>query len=309
MFFIISMINIHVDKGIVMISLTQLQIFIKVSETGSFTKAADELNFTQSGISHTIAGLEKDLGLLLFNRSKNGVELTQAGNEIIVYARETLNQIEKIQQTSTAFLGVETGTIKIGGFPSIMAKFLPKLMLEFQKKYPKIKFSLFEGTYEEVNEMINKGVIDLGFTVEQSKGLEFEPLIEDYMVVVFSEDHCFAGKTMIEVQEMAEETFIKDIGCERYLKDIFQYESTNMEFEIRDLNIILSMIQEGLGITILPQMSIPNQLYKIQTAILNPLVNRKIGISYRAKNRMAPASTVFLNFINDWFKHYSKSTN
>ncbi|MBS4172218.1 LysR family transcriptional regulator [Bacillus sp. FJAT-49736] len=289
-----------------MVSLGQLEAFVKIVEDKSFTRAAEALHLTQPGISHTISSLENELGVTLFNRNKKGIELTDAGEALLPFAREALQQIEKMKQTSAEFLGLKKGTVKLGGFPSIMAKYVPSLIASFQRKYPNIRFSLYEGSYEKVVEMLEKGIIDIGFTVSPVPNyLKFIPLIEDKMMVVLPWNHRLAEKDHLALEEISNERFIKDLGCERYLKELYLNNSPNIDFAISDLNIILSLIHEELGITILPEMSVSNLHYNVKTIKLDPPVSRNIVICYDERRNLPLVGKVFYDFVAEWFMRES----
>ena len=284
-----------------MVSFNQLEALVKIVEEKSFTRAAEALHLTQPGISHTISSLESELGITLFNRNKKSIELTEVGEAILPNAREVLQQIESIKQTSAEFLGMKKGTIKLGGFPSIMANYVPALISSFQKKYPNIKFSLYEGSYEKVTEMIEKGIIDLGFTVAPVPHLSFTHILTDLMVAVLPAEHELAQQSSVTMEEISNERFIKDLGCERYLKDLELNDSANIDFAVSDLNIILSLIQEGLGLTILPEMSVSRLHYHVKTVNLHPPVAREIGICFNRKKNLPSISKVFLEYVKEFF--------
>ena len=102
------------------------EIFLKVCETGNFTKAAEALNYTQSGISQMMAGLEEELGVQLFARAKKGVVLTDNGQRLIPYIREMVNQKEKLRQAAFNINNKVEGRLRIGSFSSVTAMWLPK---------------------------------------------------------------------------------------------------------------------------------------------------------------------------------------
>lgn len=124
--FIIYTMNIFHERRFFM-TLQQLEVFIKVSETGSFTKAGELLSLTQSAISHIISSLEIELGFTLLYRNRSGITITNEGKKILQHALDILNKTELLKQEASSIIGIESGTLKIGCFPSVSAKILPTM--------------------------------------------------------------------------------------------------------------------------------------------------------------------------------------
>ena len=139
------------------------EIFLKVCETGNFTKAAEALNYTQSGISQMMAGLEEELGVQLFARAKKGVVLTDNGQRLIPYIREMVNQKEKLRQAAFNINNKVEGRLRIGSFSSVTAMWLPHVVHFFKENYPQVEVQIFDGNYDEIHDWIIRGQVDCGF--------------------------------------------------------------------------------------------------------------------------------------------------
>ena len=124
--------------------------FLAAVETGSFTKAAEKLNYTTSGVSQLVAALEKELGISLFIRKKQGVTLSDDGNRLLPAIRSFLQQEERIYQTASEIRGLSTGEITIAAYPSMSAHWLPQVIRTFQNDYPHIQVNLMEGIRQEI---------------------------------------------------------------------------------------------------------------------------------------------------------------
>lgn len=144
-------------------SINKYEIFLKVVELGSLTKAADVLGFTQSGISHTISSLEMEFGFPLLIRNRSGVKLTVNGEQVLQPIREILKWNEKLKQEVADIHELEVGTITIGTFTSVSVHWLPGMIKQFRSEYPYIEIRLMEGGYLEVEQWIEAGVVDCGF--------------------------------------------------------------------------------------------------------------------------------------------------
>ncbi|NEW07627.1 LysR family transcriptional regulator [Paenibacillus sp. SYP-B3998] len=293
-------------------SVARFEIFSKVVELGSFTKAAERLNMTQSAVSHAVAGLESEWGITLLIRDrKKGLILTEVGQKTLIYMREILNQMEKIKQEVAFASNLEAGTIRIGSFASATSCILPKIISKFHKKHPNIEFVFFEGTYEEIIEWFETGVIDIGIVVQQNMNTKLNvlPLIKDKMVVAFPEGHRFQDEKTIDIQDLQEEPFIMPKGGYRtHVDEIFSQAKIKplVRFEVQDCATIASMVQEGLGITIGPELFLKDQP-KIKIGNLKELNWRSVALAYPSIQCASPAVQAFLIVAQGIFTNENES--
>lgn len=279
-------------------TLFQYEVFVKVVDTGNFTRAGEILGLTQSGVSHNISALESELGIILLNRGRNGVSLTDAGKRIIGHMRNVLSESEQIKQKTAAIIGVEIGKIKIGSFPSASAKLLPGIISYFKSRYKGIELDLHEGSYSKITEWVENGVIDIGFVSLPIKGLETIPLLKDKLVVLIPNGHQFQEYTSLNIEQLSKEPFIMPkAGCEVLIKERFQSYGLkpNIQFEVEDNQTIISMVQEGIGLTVLPQLTLPNWLTRVSIVELVPETYRHIGLAVKNIKNSTPAVKEFIN--------------
>lgn len=287
-------------------TITQLQVFSKVIETGSFTKAGEMLNMSQSAVSHAIASLESELGVPLIIRDrKQGIILSNFGMRVLKPITEILNKISLIHQEAAAEKGLDLGTIRIGSFPSTTARLLPKMIGTFKKLYPKIEVVLFEGTDHEVKEWIMNRVIDMGFIAKLQWDETMIPITKDKMVAVISKGHPLSGYMAIPVGKLAEAPFIMPSGgCELIIREIFEQSELSpiVLFHVRELTTILNMVQEGLGVTLLPGLALPDQLPDVEIRDLEPAVWRHIGLCCPSTEDISPAAQRFISLGQSLFQ-------
>ena len=134
-------------------SLLKYKTLAAVVETGSLTRAADELGCTQSAVSHSIDSLEKELGFALLLRKRSGIKLTNEGERLMPAVRNLLNSAEQLNQTASAIRGLDSGTVRIGTFTSVGVHWLPGVLKEFQHDYPNVDFKLLNGDYHDVEQL------------------------------------------------------------------------------------------------------------------------------------------------------------
>ena len=145
-------------------SLAKYEILLKVAECGSFTRAAQQLNFTQSGISHAVSSLETELGTTLVVRSHGGVSLTADGRALLPYFREMCALQHQLEQKAADLRGLDTGLVRVATFTSVSEKWMPYILKSFQELYPKIEFELLPSNFNsEITEWVAHGQADCGF--------------------------------------------------------------------------------------------------------------------------------------------------
>lgn len=286
-------------------TLFQLQVFLAVVENGSFTKAGELLNISQSGVSHTISGLETELGVSLLTRNRKGISLTESGEQILPHIREIINQTEQIKQLAAAAKGLQIGTLRIGSFPSVSAKLLPTIIQSFRQRYPGIELVLFEGTYEEISGWIMAGAVDIGFLTCPCEGLETVSLVTDELVALLPAGHPLTNQPQLTLEQLASEPFIMPkAGCEQLLKAAFHAAkiTPDIQFEVADNATILSMVQSGIGISIVPRLILPDESTRLGIVPLANPLHREIGLAFRSLDSAAPATLAFIRAAQDSVK-------
>ena len=266
-----------------MITITQLQVLVKTIDTGSFTKASQALNMTQPAVSHAISNLEADLGVkLLLRDRKRGLILTDIGERTLVHIRAVLNHIEKVEQEVAAEKGFEVGTIKIGSFPSASTQFLPKIIKIFKQKYPSLQLNVHEGTLDEIKDWLKSKVIDIGFIVLPSKGMDTVTIAKDEMVVLVPKTHALSKKNSISINDLDNEPLILCRGgFESPIIDMFNKAKVKLraEFTVSHINTLLKMIQEDLGLAMAPKFSLTSVPKGIAIKKLEPEFCREIALA------------------------------
>jgi DNA-binding transcriptional LysR family regulator len=288
-------------------TLFQLEVFLRVVEAKSFTKAGEQIGLSQSAVSQAVAALETGLNVKLLNRHRTGVSLTKTGERITSLIRDLLMIKTKIINEAAGITGLETGTIRIGSISSMSAKLLPGMISSFKKRFPGVEVILYEGSYEEVRNWIKLSVIDVGVIAEESHEFEFIPLLQDKMVVFLPENHPLKTNSSLHLKEIAKEPFIMPKECDRMLRSIFKAQgiSPNIQFEVRDIATILAMVQEGVGNTILPEMAIPLTLPKVNASYLSPQVYQNLGLAVRSTDHPSPVVSAFIHETQEFTKNLS----
>lgn len=282
-------------------SIQKYMAFVKTVECGSFTKAAELLNYSQSGISRMIHDLEKEWNVVLLERSKSGVRLTSSGQKLLPHAENVCREYEKLQSEVDELKGLKSGLIRIGTFSSVATHWLPNIIREFQKDYPNIDYELLLGDYTEIEEWIQEGRVDCGFLRLPTKTeLDTVFLEQDRLLVVLPEGHPLAELEKIPVSELCGEPFmLLEKGAKAEVSEIFERSNLTptVHFTTWDDYAIMAMVEGGLGISVLPELILNRIPYKIITKELEIPAYRNIGLAMRNRKSAALAVQRFLEYL------------
>lgn len=274
--------------------------FVRTVECGSFTKASEVLHYSQSGISRMISDLEKEWNLTLLERSRVGIRLTSEGLRLLPYARKVCEDFGNLQAQVDDLNGLHSGIIRIGTISSIAAHWLPNMIIEFQKKYPNIDYELLLGHYAEIEEWIQEGRVDAGFTKVPTKTKLFYEILErDRLLAVLPEDHPLAGCEKFPVSAFAEYPFmLLENGGTADISAFLEKAGVKprVHFTTVDDFAIMSMVEKGLGISILPELILKRTPYRVVIRELDVPAYRELGIARKSEEITSLALQRFLEY-------------
>ena len=282
-------------------NLSKYESLAAVVEQGSLTRAAEALGCTQLAVSHSIDSLEKELGFALLKRSRGGVRLTAEGERLLPAVRALLGSAEQLNQTAAAIRGLDSGTVRVGAFTSVAVHWLPGVLKEFQADYPRVEFRLFNGDYHDVEQWLRDGSIDLGFvTVPCALDCPVIPLMEDRLLAILPENSRFASYPRFPLVECETEPFISllqssDHDARRALEAAGV--QPNVRFYTKDDYAIIAMVEQGLGMSIMPELLLKGRRDRLQVLPLVPEAKRTIGIAVAAGDRAGPATRRFVDYV------------
>lgn len=281
------------------ITLAQLRVLLAIIDSASFTVAAEQLGITQSGVSQAIAGLESALLSTLLVRDRNGITPTAVGEKILSHARIALAHVECIQQEAAAALGLSTGRLRIGSVPSTATRLLPRLLYSFRRRHPGIELVLLEGTDQEIYDWVLSQVVDVGFAGMPPKGRQgicTQLLATDEMLLVVPQAHQLASHSTVRLDQIAMEPFLMSKGgCEPLIRQLFRTArvAPRVMLEVREMTTLLSLVKEGLGLTIVPQLALPSSLAGVELVGLDPPAHRRVGLILNPDHPSTPAMKTF----------------
>lgn len=273
----------------------------KIIELGSFTKAAEALGYTQSSISQMIASLESELSMKLLTRSRTGIKLTIEGEELYPFIERSIIKYRNVQEKADEINGLETGIIRVGTISSVTCHWMPKLIKGFQELYPNVQFLFHQGDYSSIREWIKTGAVDFGFITPPAAGeLETVTIKNGEMLAVLPKNHPLAAKSSVKLEEIADDPFIL-LEEGHYSEPINAFRAAGLEpdikYTIHDDYAIMTMVESGLGVSILAELMLRRSNYNITCLPIEPPVYRTLAVGYKNKNRLPIASKYFIQYL------------
>lgn len=272
----------------------------KIVEVGSFSKAAELLGYTQPALSQMIASLERELNIKLLYRSSHRVCLTVEGERIFPALQKAVAQYLSMQEIIKEIQGLETGVIRIGTLSSVSCHWLPQLIGGFQKQYPNVAFVLHQGDNNSIPEWVRMGEVDFGFVNMSVYNGKAAFLKEGEYRAVLPVQNPLSGQEYVTLSQLAEYPFLViEEGSFSRPMEAFRELSLQPKVRLRvhDDYSILSMVESGLGVSILPELVLRKTNYQIKILALKPPITRKIGFIAKDKNELPLATKSFINFM------------
>ena len=276
-------------------------IFIEILEAGSFSKAAEKINYSQSAISQLVSSLEKELNVPLLHRSKKGLSLTTEGEQLLPYFYDIHKAEIRLQDVLAQKNDHLTGTVRIGAYTSISCSFLPKVIQSFQEKYPLVDYQIINGSYKDIEELIINGGVDLGFVrwpmVHQLDYHHFQP---DNLVVVMPNTHPLASNTNYPISNLIHEDFVLlDDGYTEELLKFFKNHNAmpRIKYKVKGNLALFGYISNGLGISIIPEASMKVAPATLKYLHLTPPLYRSLAIACKDKKNLSTVNRMFFDEI------------
>ena len=249
--------------------LRRLEVFAKVAELGSFSRAAEALFLTQPTISEHVRALEVELGLSLLDRLGRGATPTPAGRVLLDYAHRMLKLAEEARQAIDRFQGRMSGTLIVGGSTIPGEYVLPALIGQFKSKYPDILISLRVASSRQVSEWVDEGRVEVGVVGARPalRTLEARALMSDELVIAGPAGHPWAGRKTVALADVRSEPLIvrePGSGSREALERALHDADTNLDAfrvagEIGSTQAIKQAVRAGVGITIISRRAVEDE--------------------------------------------------
>ncbi|MGF1495480.1 MAG: LysR family transcriptional regulator [Elainellaceae cyanobacterium] len=282
------------------VKLSQLKIFIAVTERRNFSEAALHLQISQSAVSHAIATLEDELGVVLLSRGRHGAQLTPVGERVLHHARQMMLSLQDIGREANLARGLEGGKVRIAAFRSVATHLLPLAIAQFRKRFPAVTAVITEHQdYIGVEQALREGRADIGITYLPSSA-EFETwelLRDEYLVLLPPDVQVRRPLNWEDLQTYPLISVPENDACCIVVQKHLAQQGINIRsaYEITEDSTIISMVAQGLGIAILPRLAAEPLPPEVQVASLPTPLERIIGVGILAEALHSPAVFAFLD--------------
>ncbi|MFJ5676322.1 LysR family transcriptional regulator [Streptomyces sp. NPDC093097] len=281
--------------------LQQMRYVVAVAETGGFTRAAERCQVVQSGLSHQIARLEKELGARLFDRTSRSVRLTAAGEAFLPVARQTLQAAERARAEVAAASGTVRGRLAVGAISTVSAVDLARELGAFHVRYPEVRVSLRMEMSEALLAHVREGTLDVAFVGlvpgARTVGVREKVLARGELVAVVPPEHPLAGREWTTLARVARETFVDfaaGSAARRQRDEAFRAAGLSAEvaFEVTTVELLAELVRAGLGIGMVPEAS-ARRLAGLRTVRVRPAPERTERVVWSGLGS-SPAAAAFL---------------
>lgn len=291
-------------------NLRSLKIFKEVCERKNMTKAAKNLHMTQPAVSQTISNLEEKLGVKLFERIKNHLELTYSGRVLCNYSQKITRMVNESEDMLNQIANLKKGRLRIGASMTVGTYLLPELINEFKKEHEELKMPLYINNTDNIIDNILNNDLDIGFVEGpfNSKEITSEVFRKDYLALISSPNYFLKSPDKIYLEDISGEKFIlreKGSGTRDLAKQ--RLEKSSIDFEIKhvlnNFEAIKKAIMANMGISILPKIAVREEMKRGELIEINLDelgISREFKIIYHSDKYQSPFFTYFMDFLRDY---------
>lgn len=263
----------------------KINAILTAVEKGSLTAAAAELGYTQSGLTHMMNSLDDELGLNLLVRSKNGVHLSPAGQELLPQMRALLEAARELERSAERMRQRNFSTLRLGAYTSVARQWLPSILASFRLVSPDTDVAMFVGGNEDLYDQLKNDQLDcaiVSYHESLAQGLRYVPLEDDALVAILPDGYPLPGDSFPLTDFAGKEFLMPSAGFDQDIVPLFPQGLEKLAARVRSTNLddgaIVSMVEHGLGVSILSELIMQDMPGKVVTAPLDPPACRRLGI-------------------------------
>ena len=303
-------------------NLKQLEVFLAVAETGSFTRGAEKSFLTQSTVSQHISSLENEFGIPLLDRTSKGVMLTEAGSILFYHASKILAGTHELANAMQRFKGMEKVVLRIGASNIPGTYLIPLFLPLFQELHPGVTVDLTQGDSQQMLDKLKREEIELAIvgSLTEDNALDFHRVGSDNIILVVPPDHRWSGKGEISPEELLEESYLcreKGSGTAAAVHSALANAGINpkklqIKAYLGSNEAIKQAISHGIGISFLSELSVrrecrQGELYPV--AVRNLTICRNFYLASRRQRELSPAGSSFHRNIIEWYRESAPGLN
>ena len=274
----------------------KLEALAMAVRMGSFTRAAEALGYTQSGLTHMMNSLEKDIGFALLVRDRTGIRLTAAGERVFPMIQDVLRSGEILEQEIRRINIRREETIRVAAYASIAMHWLPEIIQRFRDNHPDVTVDIQMGSVEEVYRWVREDKGDMCL-VSQQEGInrEWTHLRDDPLLFILPPDYDLRGRDSLHIRCLQGMDFLMPslgfhLDIMRALGDV---QPNIRETQVSD-SVIISMVEHGLGVSVLSELVLKGRRDNVVAVPMDPPAVRELGIAVRSKKELRPMARRFI---------------
>jgi DNA-binding transcriptional LysR family regulator len=302
-----------------MLDVRRMRVLREVAARGSFSAAADALNYTQSAVSQQIAALEREAGTRLVERSARGVRLTDAGRILVEHTEVILARLAAAEAELEALSGLGAGRLRLAAFPSAGATLMPEAIATFRGRHPAIELSMLPAEPDDAVAMLRTGEADIALVISSAEpappydGIDATYVLDDPMYVALPIGHALAGKPRLALADLRDEPFM--LGASGTCPDtsIFLREcgragfEPSVAFHTDDYGAIQGFVAAGMGVSFIPDLALYNVRDDIVVRSLGPEAPvRRIFAAVQSGSFLSPAKQAMLDVLVETGQSFSE---
>lgn len=278
----------------------RLLSFLESAKLGSISAAADSLGYTTSAISQLVASLEEEFGIQLLVRTTRGVYVTEEGRGLIPLIEEYFEKETSILDYVSDLKSLEQGQLTITAYPSIACSWLPDVMFKFKEDHPGFNITIMECVRSDIYKHLQQNEAELAFLAyEKDMPYEWFPLADENLVAVLPEDHPLADSPCYPISNITQDKLIlSSYGQEKEILDMLTKHGIdpNIAISTYDTPVSLAMVEKGLGVSIINELSAKHWKGNIVKLPLEPQEKITFGIAFKSYNSLSFAAKIFLDY-------------
>jgi DNA-binding transcriptional LysR family regulator len=293
-----------------MLDVKRLRILREVAEAGSFSAAADSLYLSQSAVSQQVATLEREVGMQLLDRTREGPKLTEAGRVLVGHADAAIARLEEAERELAAIAGLEGGELRLASFPTASATVLTEAVSVFHRRHPKVRLGVTDAEPEESLPRLLRGGVDLALTFDypsiptiEERDLDRTLLLTESMHLCLPEDHPLAAREVVPLTELRDEVWLcgsVPSTCGEVIRDACRGAGfePRVGFESDDYLVTQGFIAAGLGFTLLPDLALATLRPGVVVRATEPAApQRRVWAATRAEGARSPATEAMVEIL------------
>lgn len=270
----------------------KFEALLTAAQLGSFTKSAQELGCTQSGLTHMMNALEQEVGFPLLERGHYGTRLTARGEELSPSIRAFLEAGRALESEIEGIRRQESQWIRVGAYSSMALHWLPEILQGFRVNYPNVRVDVQMGGIEELYGWVHSGEVDMAFVSRQDDlKAEFLPLKEDTLVAIMPQDEKYADWTSFPVSAFEGcEFLMPSLGFNRDIMPMFKKHSVRPKIRKTTVDdpVVISMVAHGLGVSIMTELIMEGRPKTVKVLPIAPRACRELGIVVQSYRELKP---------------------